>query len=271
MMMTKLLFLGSTLTIFAYGESATIDQDMDGVPDHIDQCLNTPFLNEVDHNGCSTSLLLSERKQRNDGLDISLGYGYSNNEDLLSRESQHTTKLQIHYMYDNWSTSLKTGYLNSDTDNGILDTTLKIKRKFQISSSVKVGFGIGFKFPTYDFVGNKTDYTLYGSTVYYPSSDVSLFAGVNHTFINDEEIITPLQDINAYYVGSGYFLNKSLYANLAYAYTESKFTTNQPDKSIMSTILYKINKKWFTSLSYSYQIGNTLNNSLSVKFDYTVW
>jgi hypothetical protein len=269
--MIKMLVLGFTLITLSAAETLK-DQDMDGVPDSVDLCKNTPFLDVVDQQGCSTRTLTFPEDENNDGLDISFGYGISNNEDILTREIQHTEKIQLIYSRDQWSYSVRTGYFQTDSQNGIQDTTLKIKRKFRLNKSLKLGLGLGVKLPTYDFTGNQTDYTLYSSLIYYPVSSLSLFSGVSHTFINDDEESDPLQDINTFYAGSGYFFTQSFYANIAYSYVESKFTANLPSRSIMSTLFYKINKKWFTTLSYSHEIeDDTLNNSLNIKFGYSIW
>ena len=125
--------------------------------------------------------------------------------------------------------------------------------------------------PTYDFTGNKTDLTLYGSVVYYPISALSIFAGTTYTFINDEEVISPLQNVNTFYAGSGYFFTKDLYINAAYSYAESKFSMNDPAHSIMSTLFYRINDKWFMTLSYGHELDEDLKNSLNIKFGYSIW
>lgn len=271
MTMTKIFILGFALITLSFAETIK-DQDMDGVPDSVDQCKDTPFLDVVNKQGCSTRTLIFPEAKNNDGLDISFGYGISNNEDTLEREIQHTSKVQLIYYRDQWSYSVRTGYFQTDTQNGMQDTTLKIKRKFKLNESLKLGLGLGVRLPTYNFIGNQTDYTLYSSLTYYPISSLSLFSGVSHTFINDEEVIDPLQDINTFYAGSGYFFTQSFYANIAYSYAESKFTVNLPSKSVMSTLFYKINEKWFTTLSYRHEIENdTLNNSLNIKFGYSIW
>ena len=95
----------------------------------------------------------------NGSIDVSLGYGYSNDEELIERDTQHATKLQVSYYLKNWSYSLRTGYFTTDYDNGMQDTTLKIKRKIRLNKSLKVGMGVGVRLPTYDFTGNKTDFT----------------------------------------------------------------------------------------------------------------
>ena len=270
MMMIKILLLNLALFTFSYAQTIK-DQDMDGVPDGIDQCLNTPFLNQVNDKGCSTKTLLFPEEKDHGSLDVSFGYGFSSNEDLIERDTQHTTKLQVSYYLNNWSYTLRTGYFNTENSSGMEDTTFKIKQKIKVNNTLKVGLGVGVKLPTYDFTGNKTDYTIYGSMVYYPKSALSIFMGVSHTFINDNQIITPLQDINTFYIGSGYFFSKKLYINIAYSNAESKFTTNQAARSVISTILYRIDEKWFTTLSYSHEIEDQLNHAINVKFGYSIW
>ena len=119
--------------------------------------------------------------------------------------------------------------------------------------------------------GNNTDLTLYGSLVYYPQSAQSIFAGTSYTFIDDDEVISPLQNVQTFYTGSGYFFTKNFYANIAYSYAESKFTTNDPAHSIISTLLYRINDKWFVTLSYGHQLDEELKNSLNFKIGYSIW
>lgn len=270
MMMTKILILTLALFTLTHAQSSQ-DQDMDGVPDDRDQCLNTPFLNQVDDKGCSTNTLLFPEESHTGSLDVSLGYGFSNDQELVDRETQHTTKFQVSYYLNNWSYSLRTGYFTTSDDEGMQDTTLKIKRKFKLSSSLKVGIGLGVRLPTYDFTGNNTDITIYGSVVYYPKPGLSIFGGSTYTFINDDEIISPLQNINTFYVGSGYFFSKNFYANIAYSYAESKFTTNDPSHTIISTLLYRINDKWFTTISYGHELQEDLKNSFNIKFGYSIW
>lgn len=271
MTMTKILLLSLTLSTVLHAAQENQDQDMDGVPDSVDQCSDTPFLNVVDRQGCSTNTLFFPQERDDGSLDMAFGYGFSNNDDDINRKTQYTSKLQLSYYRNNWSYTLRTGYYMADDDSGMQDTILKVKRKFRLTKSLKVSLGVGVNLPTYDFTGNKTDYTLYSSIVYYPKSALSLFAGASHTFIKDEEIITPLQDTNTFYLGSGYFFTRDLYANLAYSYAGSKFTTNHAAKSVMSTLFYKINDKWFTTLSYNHEIDNNLHNSFNVRFGYSIW
>lgn len=268
--MTKILLLSLILFNLSNAESAK-DQDMDGVPDTIDECTDTPFLNEVNAKGCSTNTLIFPQERDNGSLDIAFGYGFNNNDEQVDRDTQYESNFYISYYLNNWSYTLRTSYFTMDDDIGMQDSLLKIKRKFRLTEYLKVSLGAGVELPTYDFTGNNTDYTLYGSIIYYPKSALSLFAGLSHTFIQDEEITIPLQDTNILYLGSGYFFTKDFYVNLAYSYTKNKFTVNHPAHSIGSTLFYQINEKWFTTLSYSHEIEDELSNSAGIKFGYRIW
>ena len=271
MTMTKKI-ITLALLVHTYSYSASIaDQDFDGVPDSVDKCPNTPFLNEVNAQGCTTIVLRLPEETESDSLTLTLGYGFSTNEDLEGRTKQDTQKIQLSYYHDNWSYSIRTGRYSHNEGNGILDTSLKIKKRIKLTDTLKLGLGIGIKLPTYDFSGNKTDYTLYSSLSYYPNSSYSIFTGFSHTFIQDEKIITPLQNTNNFYVGLGHFFTPNFYVNLSYAYSESKFTDEHAAKSLGTTLYYKINKKWFTTLSYSRELDDDLHDSLNFKIGYKLW
>ena len=271
MMISKeIVILILLLHTFAYAKTIS-DQDFDGVPDSIDECPNTPFLNEVNAQGCTTTILTLPNETESDSLTLILGYGFSTNEDLIGREKQNTAKIQINYYHNNWSYSLRSGHYKYNGGNGILDTSFKIKKRIKLTNKLKLGLGIGIKLPTYDFNGNKTDYTLYSSLSYYPTSSLSVFTGFSHTFIQDKKIITPLQDTNNFYIGIGKFFNNHFYINASYTYTKSKFTNEHAAQSVGTTFYYKINKKWFTTLSYSREIDEDLHDSLNFKIGYKIW
>ena len=183
-----------------------------------------------------------------------------------------SSNLQISYYRDNWSYNLDIGYFDAKSQKGLEDTTLKIKRKFKLQPNLKLSLGASLTLPTYDFIGNHTDYTLYSSIIYYPQSSLSLFGGVNYTFIQDTPTTEPLQNITNFYLGIGYFFTKDFYMNLSYSQAQSKFTTNHDAKTLGSTLFYKINEKWFTTLYYSQEIEDEdLHNNFKFKIGYTFW
>jgi len=271
MTMTKIIFTLVLLTSFNHADSV-VDQDMDGVPDTIDKCLNSPFLTEVDSSGCATQELIFPQERDNGSLDIVFGYGYSHDDDNINRETQHTAKLQATYILNDWIYTLRSGYITDNPENGMTDTTFKVKKRFKPTKNFKFSLGAGVRFPTYDFTGNKTDYTLYSSAIYYPLSAVSLFGGANYTFINDEEINSPIQNITALYAGAGYFFSKELYINASYSYSDTKFADYHKIKTLSSTLFYQFSEKWFISLSYSHELDDDdLHNSFDLRLGYSVW
>ena len=272
MMMTRIiisLLLSSTLI---YAESIE-DQDMDGVPDNIDQCLNSPFLTEVDSSGCATKALIFPQERDNGSLDLILGYEYSNNDDTISREAQHVTRLQASYIYSDWIYTLRTAYYTTEEEQGMLDTILKIKKRFKPVKNLKLAVGAGVRLPTYDFEGNNADLTLYSSAIYYPVSALSLFGGANYTFINDDQTDdSPLQDITSLYIGSGYFFSKTFYINASYNYRDTKFADYHKIKTISTTLFYQFNPKWYAYATFSHELDDDdQHNTFSFRIGYSVW
>jgi hypothetical protein len=277
MMMKRMMMIKKVFILFFIGGYVSYaadfkDADFDGVPDAIDECPSTPFLNEVDVKGCTTQVLMLVSDTVTDSLVLSLKFGYSLNEDLRNRETQKTSKVRIAYYKDDWSYTLRTGYYVHNEGDGQLDTTFKIRKRFKPSSKLRVKIGASLVFPTRDFVGNNTDLSLSTSTNYYLSKKVSLFAGAKHTFVRDEQIFTPLQNKNSAYVGVGYFFTKKLYGDVSYAYTGSKFTIEHAAKSIGCVLSYDINDKWYTTLSYSQDIDDEdSHNALNFTIGYRLW
>ncbi len=279
-MMIKLLTFLTLCSAILYADSIS-DQDMDGVPDTQDKCLDTPFLTEVDSSGCSTKKLFFPQERHSGNLDILLGYGYRFDDDNIERKEQHTLKLQASYVLNNWIYTLRTGYITSRPNRSMTDTTFKVKRRFKPTEKFKFSLGAAVRFPTYDFTGNKTDFTLYSFAVYYPVSKFSIFAGAHYTFINDVPTTEPLQNITSLYIGSGYFFTKSLYLNASYSYSDTKFANYHKIKALSSTLFYQLNDQWFILCSYSHEIDDnhlhisrTLNvdrNSFNVSIGYRLW
>jgi len=248
------------------------DKDFDGVPDSLDQCPNTPFLNTVNEKGCTTTILMLPLDEVTDSLVLALRLGYSFNNDFIGRESQKTSRIRMTYYKGDWSYALRTGYFIHNKGRGQLDTTVKVKRRFRLAPNFRLGVSMALRLPTYDFVGNNTDISLLTSFSYYPRRSWSLFGGLGHTFIRDEQTSTPLQNTNYFYFGSGYFFTKKFYVKLSYTYSESKFTTEHAAKSISTVLFYEFNEKWFTTLSYNQDVDSQDNhNSSNFTIGYRFW
>jgi len=263
------------------------DSDFDGVSDTLDECPNTPFLCEVNSKGCTISILTLPSETENESLTASLGYGYSTNEDLIDREIQRNTNVQLNYYKNNWSYSLHSGYYTHNDHDGILDTTINIKKRIKLESNLVWGIGGGLKLPTHDYKGNRVDIFTKTSIHYYPTTQLSYFSGYSFTRIgdirqpmeldiitdnNESKESTALQNIHKFYVGVGYFITSDFYASLSYNLEESKFKDEHNIQAISSTLYYKINEKWFTSLYYKRQIADEdIHDNLIFKIGYHIW
>jgi len=272
MKVAKNILLLILIQNFLYANDANKDSDMDGVPNSSDVCTHTPFLDVVDKRGCSTERLVLPEDKESNSLDIIFGLGQAQNEDELNREKQHISTFQAYYYNNDWIYSLKTGYFTQPAESNMEDTTLSIRKRFQVSKKLKLTTGVGLKLPTYDFEGNKADYLLTGAFNYYPTNKVSLYFGGSYDFLQDEEVFTPLQNVHTLYVGTGYFLNKTLYGHVSYSNSNSKFVEEHNIQIVSATLFYQINPKWFTSLSYHHEIADEdLHNNINIKLGYSVW
>jgi len=252
---------------------AQTDSDMDGVPDTIDQCPNTPFLAEVDQQGCLTKLLYFPQERDTGNLDVLMGYNYTFNEEDINQDVQHSLTLKANYVYNDWIYSVRTGkFIEAESSEGMIDTTFTVTKRFRPYPNLKYLLGVSIRLPTYDFAGNKTDLSLRGSVVYYPESGLSLFAGAHFTLIGDQTIDDPIRDAGGGYAGIGYFFDKVLYLNASYNYRTSKYVSNHDIQTLSTTLFYEISPSWYTSLSYAYQVNDDdLHETFIWQIGYRVW
>ena len=264
---TILVFLAGYISVAADFK----DKDFDGVPDNIDQCPNTPFLHQVNVQGCTTQKLMLLSDTVTDSLVLSLKFGHITNEDLSGKETQRTKKIRMTYYHDDWSYILRTGYITYADNDEMLDTTFKIRKRFKPTPNLRLKISASLRFPTRDFIGNNTDIALSTSLNYYLTHQTSLFAGIQYTFVRDKQISTPLQNKGSFYLGTAYFFTKKLYTDFSFSYAESKFTTKYAVKSLRGAVSYDVSNQWFTTLSYEQDIDdddthNTLNFTIGYRF-----
>lgn len=248
------------------------DQDFDGVADEVDECPKTAFFEKVDAHGCTVEILTLPNETEENGLQLLLGYGVIVNEDLLGRDEQKIETLKMSYYRDNWSYSLGSGYYQYKETKGTIDTTLKVKKRLSLTSTLKFNVGVGIKFPTYNFKGNRTDYALYSAVNYYPKKSLSLFGSYSHTFVQDESVNSALRDSEYFSGGVGYFFTKQFYTNLVFSVGENKFVSQHPTESLSSTLYYKFNQQWFSLLQYNQEIRDeSEHRTYTVKVGYKIW
>lgn len=270
MMINYIIYALIALSFLLYSDNTNQDYDMDGVPDSIDVCTHTPFFNKVNKNGCSTKRLILPENKDNYNLDIIFDYGLAHNDDSIERENISQNQIELNYYHNSWIYTLKTGYLRSKAWSDIDDTSLSIKRHFQFDKNIILATGINIKFPTHNFEGNRLDYELSQDLNYYPIDNISLFLGGKYSFINDKSEKEIIEDEYSYYLGMGYFISQDIYTNLSYSSTKSKFKRQHLIHLLGTTTFYQINKKWFSSLTYSHEIlDEDLHNNLNFKLGYS--
>ncbi len=248
------------------------DQDFDGVADKVDECPNTAFFEKVDAHGCTIEILTLPNEIETYSLQLLTGYGVIVNEDLLGRDEQKIETLKMSYYRDNWSYSLGSGYYQYKDTKGTIDTTLKVKKRFSLTPILKFSLGGGVKLPTYDFQGNKTDYSFYSSLSYYPKKSLSFFGNYSYTFIQDESVNLELRDSEYLSGGVGYFFTKKFYANVSLSLVKNKFTSEHPTESLSSTLYCKFNKNWFSLVNYNQEIKDeSTHRTYTIKVGYRVW
>ena len=267
------------------------DQDFDGVPDNLDKCQDTPFLNMVDKEGCTTNILILPFETEARNIIATLGYGQSTNEDLMSRATQNNTKLRISYYQNAWSFTLQGGHYTDDVDSGSLDTIIRVQKRIRVQTNLALNLGAGLRLPTYNYDGNKLDALVYASLHYYPTSSLSIFGGYSFTKIGDEAIgpivvdgfinqvaeeeeegFGGVQDKHRFYIGTGYFFTDNFYINLVYSTERSKFIGEHYIQELSSTLYYKIDKHWFTTFYYKREpFDDDLHENILFSVGYSIW
>ena len=161
--MKKIMFLG-LCALFAFANTVK-DSDLDGVPDNLDICPNTPFLETVNKNGCSEEQLKKIKSKKNKiKFNIFAGYEYDNYKNSKSSQLVFSTlsayknnfKLSLYY------SMLNDGY-NSGYKSNDLITSLYYYNYSITNTSIKLG--VKAYLPTY--FNDKTDYAFLIQGIYF--------------------------------------------------------------------------------------------------------
>ncbi len=251
--MKKLILLG-LCALFAFAN----DSDLDGVPDNLDLCPNTPFLETVNKNGCSENQL-KEIKKNKIKFNLSAGYEYDNYKNsknshliftsLSAKKNQF--KLSLYYSM----LSYGNGYKSNDFITSLYYYNYSID-----NTSIKLGGKIYF--PTY--FNDKIDYALFIQGIYFfDTFDIGLsekhkIYGESGT--NAKDTITAFAD----------FYYKKLTIS-PYAYTEnSAYDSSTWYKYAGVTLFYSINKKlgfmFDSSVDLEESENYTIDGSISYNF-----
>ncbi len=254
--MKKLIFLG-LCALFAFAN----DSDLDGVPDNLDLCPNTPFLETVNKNGCSKKQLKKLKSKNKIKFNASIGYEYDNYKNSKSSKLVFTSisakknqfKLSLYY------SMLNDGYTSEYKSNDLI-TSLYYYNYSITNTSIKLG--VKAYLPTY--FNDKTDYAFFIQGIYFfDKFDIGLsekhkIYGESGT--NDKDTITAFADF--------YYKNLTI---SPYAYTEnSAYDSSTWYKYAGVTFFYPINKKLGFMIDSSIDLEEsenyTIDGSLSYSF-----
>ena len=251
--MKKFFLIGAiALSCFA------ADSDLDGVPDNLDMCPATPFLDIVNKNGCSKSQL--ESKKPSIKYNISAGFEYDGAKNSKDSQTIFTSfsakknnyKLSVYYsMYND-------GYTNKYESSDLILSLYYYNYSLK-NSTIKVG--IKSYLPT--TYNDKIDYAFLIQGSYY-FKDYSVALSEKHKIYgestsNDKDTIT-LE------MGFSY---KDLYIS-PYVYTEnSTYDSSTWYKYGGVSLYYSLTKKVGISFDASTDLEESQNYSLVTSLDYS--
>ncbi len=240
-----LIFLFSFSLLFA---ADFIDIDLDGVPDNIDKCPNTPFSALVDKDGCPIKYLSIPQ--------TTIQYDFYTETSLLDNNGDTTLSQLLYFsLYKKgYYISISTSLNDLENKRDLSDVTVKLKKYIDLSSTLYTSFGIGLKIPTKDYGTNKIDIPLYFS-LNYSIKNYTLFAGGSYTFINDTSSWHNYSNEKSGYIGMSYD-----YSNISVSTTYMLLKDRYDDisRSLGFGIFYFPKK---SSLYYSLGYIKGLNNN----------
>ena len=249
-----------SLALFGYNDS-----DLDGVEDAFDSCLNTPFSDLVDAEGCSVASLSSSHR-----FDLVLGVAVSQkNKKTLADTTTVYGSLQFDYFYKDFTAVVTLGTYSDDNGSGLNDTTVGGYYRFYIDSDWSVSLGAGIILPTYDTALNNEaiDYSV-SAELLYGHEAFSLFVSATYTFVNDSDVGTiRYQNTEAFLAGFGYAPTSLLYGSLSYYHSRSIYRDVEAVQNASLYIYYAFADPYFLTCSYAAGLSDSASDhSFSLRF-----
>lgn len=272
-MIKKILILTFVcVSLFAYADS-----DMDGVPNYLDKCPNTPITDLVGPNGCPIkSLVKKVHKKSVNHYDITIGANFGQSDyQLTPKANTYSSSLQVGFYHKAFSMQFSTQYYYTQSTNynssGMGDTTVSGYYAFHPTHTLTLQTGAGVILPTYESYlhNNKTDYLGSIFATYKPNK-YSIFGGYTYTLINDTDVrgIT-YQNTNAFTAGAGYNFTPNFYTSLSYYEANSIYRGVENLQNVSLYMFYSINQHWFTIFSFAAGLNRaTSQDYSSIKLGY---
>lgn len=256
----KLIFI---LLLFYTASFAYTDNDIDGVDDAIDQCLNTPFDELVDEKGCSSN------ESYHGTLTLKLGSDIS-----FNTFSDKTTNFNLfsNYRYNNWDISLSSSnYSTYDSFNEASssagDLYLSGGYLFKAKEfNTKVTLGTKLATADEDVGTGENDYFASVNFDYFVNQRQDIFLYYGYT-MSGNSTEADYEDYYSYSVGSGYAVNRKWYSSLSYDYSGSQYPDGEAYSSLSWFNSYEFTKQFFATLNYSNGLDDiSYDHTISLKF-----
>jgi hypothetical protein len=260
MYLQKLIFI---LLLFYTTSFAYTDNDIDGVEDSIDQCLNTPFDELVNEKGCS------HNESYHGVLTLKLGSDIS-----FDTLSDKTTNFNLftNYRYNNWDVSLSNSSYSTydsfnETSNSAGDLYLSGGYLFKTKEfNTKIALGTKLAIADEDVGTGENDYFASVNFDYFVNQQQDIFLYLGYTMSGDSTEVD-YEDFYSYSLGSGYAINSKWYSALSYDYSGSQYPNTDAYSSLSWFNSYEFNKQFFVTLNYAHGLDDiSYDHTISLKF-----
>ncbi len=190
------------------------DDDLDGVPNYLDRCPNTPFSDIVDEYGCSIERLVRPKR-----LEYFFEYIYARDSKKNFKENDYLFTLTLYR--GNFDLTLSSFYFDNRYKKGFADMSIKGEYRFTPTPMWDLYLGLAVDIPIFNVHGNRVDYTLFISNEYY-FLGYKLFGGVYATRTEDRLGSKKLKNSYGGYGGIEFYYHRWSF-DLVYLYNRSKF------------------------------------------------
>ncbi len=255
----KLYLISLLLTSSAF---AYTDNDIDGVDDNVDQCLNTPFDVLVGENGCAFG------KTNNGALTLKVGTDISFN---TSSDASKNLNFFANYRYNNWDVSLSnSNYTTYDSVSGGSsesgDLYLSTGYLFK-NDALHTKLSLGSKLATADEgVGTgENDYFASLNLNYYLGQKQDFFLYYGYTMSGDSATID-YEDFSSISIGTGYAMSDRWYSGISYDYSGTNVTDGDSYKALSWFNSYAFSEKLFATVNYAHGLDDfSYDHTISLK------
>jgi hypothetical protein len=262
----KFFLITLSALLFSSPLWAYVDQDIDGVDDSRDLCLNTPFDIIVDERGCPYDKKFLGKITFQIGGDIS-----------LDKYSDTTANLNLflNYSYRYWNISLSDTNYDTTNLNTIDQNTnnlyLTIGYLFQYDS-INSRVSIGTKFDLSNSDDNR-DNDFYASLnlEYLLNNRQNIFLYYNYTLSGDATIMD-YDNFHSTSIGTGYAVNEKWYSALSYNYSTSYYPGYDDYQALSWFNSYTLSKDFYITCNYAYTLDDLsydhiISFNIGVHFD----